>query len=112
MAVTGTSPSTAGFFGYVQPTGSAASNFAGTGLGLAVLAVTSLAVLPVSAAVEGVRSVRPCPFASREASRSDRPRLPPQFRPQPTHPVRRDTTWHPEVCGDVAVRPAVYNPAL
>ena len=36
----------------------------------------------------------------------------PQIRPQPTHPVRQYTAWHREVCGDVAVVPAVYNPAL
>ena len=36
----------------------------------------------------------------------------PQIRPQPTHPVRQNTAWHPEVNGDVAVVPTVYNPAL
>src|ERR1035437_5429349 len=55
---------------------------------------------------------RPCPFASGEASGSERPRLPPQVSPQPTHPVRQYTAWHREVCGDVAVTPAVYKSAV
>ena len=39
-------------------------------------------------------------------------RLPPQFRPQPMHPVRQNISGHSEVCGDVAVLPAVYDSAL
>jgi hypothetical protein len=35
---------------------------------------------------------------------SERLRLPPQIRPQPTHPVRQNTAWHTEVNGDVGVR--------
>ena len=37
-------------------------------------------------------------------SGSERLRLPPQIRPQPTHPVRQNTAWHTEVNGDVGVR--------
>ena len=54
----------------------------------------------------------------RRAVRAPRPsgskrlRFPPQVGPQPTHPVRQDIVWHPEVCGDIAVTPAVYHPAL
>ena len=51
--VTGTALSTPGVFGFALSTGSAASNFARTGLGLAVLVATSTAVLPASSAVEG-----------------------------------------------------------
>jgi hypothetical protein len=54
----------------------------------------------------------PCPFAFGEASGSERLRLPRQVSSQPTHPIRQDIVWHREVCGDVAVTPAVYNPAL
>jgi len=46
----------------------------------------------------------PCQFASGEASASERLRLPPQVDPQPTHPVRQNIAWHPEVGGDIAVR--------
>ena len=42
----------------------------------------------------------------------DRLRLPPQFRPQSMHPVLQNISGHSEVCGDVGVSPAVYNPAL
>ena len=110
--VTGTALSTPGVFGFALSTGSAASNFAGTGLGLAVLVATSTAVLPAGSAVEARQSERPCPFASREASGSERLRLPPQIGPQPTHPVHQNIVWHPEVNGDIAVSPAVYNPAV
>ena len=82
------------------------------GLGLAVLVVTSTAAFPASAAVEGRQTERHCPFASGEASGSERLRLPPQVRSQPTHPVRQGITWHPEVNGDISVTPAVYDPAL
>jgi hypothetical protein len=51
--VTGTALSTPGVFGFALSTGSAASNFAWTGLGLAVLVATSTAVLPASSTVEG-----------------------------------------------------------
>src|ERR1019366_1058736 len=47
-----------------------------------------------------------------EGARSERLRLPPQVGPQPTHPVCQSIAWHPEVCGDIAVLPAVYYPAL
>ena len=40
------------------------------------------------------------------------PRLPPQVGPQPMHPVRQNISGHSEVCGDIGVSPAVYNPAL
>jgi hypothetical protein len=110
--VTGTALSTPGVFGFALSTGSAASNFAGTGLGLAVLVATSTAVLPTGSAVEARQSERPCPFASREASGSERLRLPPQIGPQPTHPVHQNAARHREVCGDVDVTPAVYNPVV
>ena len=79
---------------------------------LAVLVVTSTAVFPPRSPVEPVQSQRPCPFASGEASGSGRLRLPPQIRPQPTHPVRQSIARHSEVNGDVGVVPAVYDPAL
>jgi hypothetical protein len=79
---------------------------------LAVLLVTSTAVFPASSAVEGAQSEFLCLFASGVASGSERLRLPPQIRPQPTHPVRQRITWHPEVNCDVGVVPAVYDPAL
>jgi hypothetical protein len=82
------------------------------GLALQGLVVTSTVIFPAQSAVEAAQSDRPCLFASGEASGSERPRLPPQVGPQPTHPVRQDITWHPEVSGDVAVMPAIYNPAL
>ena len=56
--------------------------------------------------------MRPCPFASGEASAAERLRLPPQIRPQPVHPVHQNIVWHTEVCGDLAVTPAIHNPAL
>jgi hypothetical protein len=28
------------------------------------------------------------------------------------HTFRQNATWHSEVCGDVGVSPAVYNPVL
>ena len=75
---------------------------------LAVLVLTSTAAFPASAAVEARQSECPCPLASG----SERFRLPPQIRSEPTHPVRQDPAWHPEVNGDVGVTPAVYDPAL
>ena len=45
-------------------------------------------------------------------SGSERLRLPPQIRSHPTHLVRQSIAWHREVDGDVAVMPAVYDPAL
>jgi hypothetical protein len=79
---------------------------------LALLVATSTAVFSLSSAVEAAQPERPCPFASGEASGSERLCLPPKVGPQPMHPVRQYTAWHREVCGDVAVVPAVYNPAL
>ena len=51
-------------------------------------------------------------FASREASGSEHLRRPLQVGPQPTHPVHQSISGHSEVCGDIAVSPAVYNPAF
>ena len=79
---------------------------------MAVLVVISTAVLPAGSAVEARQSERPCPFASREASGFEHLRLPPQICPQPTHLVHQNIAWYPEVSGDVAVLPAVYDPAL
>jgi hypothetical protein len=78
----------------------------------AVLVVASTAVFPASSTVEGAQSQRPCPFASGEASGSECLRPPPQIRSRPTHPVRQNTAWHPQVNGGVAVPPAIYYPAL
>src|ERR1035437_7750368 len=78
----------------------------------AVLVASSTAVFPATAAVQGAQSDRPCLFASDEASDTERLRRSPQIRPQPTHPAHQDTAWHREVNGDIAVAPAVYNPAV
>ena len=78
----------------------------------ALLVVTSTAAFPARFAAEGAQSERPCLFASGEASGSERLCLPPKVGPQPMHPVRQNITWHPEVNGDIAVVPAVSNPAL
>ena len=51
-------------------------------------------------------------FASGEGSGSERLRRPPQICSQPTHPVRQNIAWHPEVNSNIAVTPAVYDPAL
>src|ERR1035437_7591794 len=97
-----TSLSTAGVFVFARP--APPSILAGPSLG---------AFGPhLAAAIQARQSERPCLFASGEASDSERLRLPPQIRPQPTHPVCQNIVWHPEVNGDVAVVPAVYNPAL
>ena len=45
-------------------------------------------------------------------SGSERPRPPPQVGPQPMHPVRQNISGHSEVCGDIGVPPAVYDPVL
>jgi hypothetical protein len=47
-----------------------------------------------------------------EGARSECLRRPPQIRPQPTHLVRQSIAWHPEVNGDVAVAPTVYETAV
>ena len=39
-------------------------------------------------------------------------RLPPEVGPQLSNPVRQSIARHPEVDGDIAVLPAVNNPAL
>ena len=61
-------------------------------------------LLPATSTVEGAKAERPCLFASGEASGSEHLGLPPQIRPQPTHPVRQNTAWHPEVNRDLGVR--------
>ena len=70
----------------------------------------STAAFPASPAVEGatLASARSPPARSG----SERPRLPPQVGPQPTHPVRQNATWHSEVDGDIGVSPAVYDSVL
>ena len=39
-------------------------------------------------------------------------RLAPQIAAQPTHPVRQYITGQSEMCGDLSIVPAIYNPAL
>lgn len=109
VPLSGISLSTAGVFGFA-PTAVPPFNLVGTGP--AVLVASSTAVLPATSAVEGGQPERPCLVASGEASGSEGLGLPPQIRPQPTHPVRQNTAWHTELNGDVAVLPAVNNSAL
>ena len=56
----------------------------------------------------------PAPQSHRlkELAAFERLRLAPQIAAQPTHPVRQYITGHGEVCGNIAVVPALYNPAL
>jgi hypothetical protein len=107
-AFPGTAPSTAGVFGFAQ----AATVSPPTWPVLASAALVATAVFPPRSAVKAIQSERPCLFASGEASVSQHLRRPPQIRPQPTHPVRQNAAWHPQVNGGVAVTPAVYNPAV
>jgi hypothetical protein len=79
---------------------------------LASAALVATAAFPTGSAVEARQSDRSCLVASGEASGSERPRLPPQVSPQPTHPVRQNVVRHSEVTGDTAVMPAVYNRTL
>jgi hypothetical protein len=94
---------TAGVFGFARPNGSAA---------FALLVVAATAAFPASSGVEEGRPERSCLFASGEASGFERLRLPPQIRPQPTHPVHQNIVWHPEVNGDIGVLPVLYDPAV
>ena len=63
-------------------------------------------------AIEGTQFQRPCRFAWGEAADSERLCLPLQIRLRPTHPVRKNIARYREVCGDVAVTPAVYKSAV
>ena len=110
VAVTGTWLSTAGVFVFARPAPAPPPTWPVPAS--ALLVVTSTAAFPAKAAVEGLCSVRPCRFASREASGSERLRLPPQVDPQPTHPVHQNAAGHREVCSDVDVTPAVYKSAV
>jgi len=109
VAVAGISLSTAGVLVFARPAPAPPSTW--PGLASALLAVTS-AAFPATAGVEGGRPKRPSPFASGEASGSDRLRFSPQVSPQPTHPVRQNAARHREVNGDVAVVPTVYKSAV
>ena len=108
VPLSGISLSTAGVFGFA-PTAVPPFNLAGTGLG------GSGRHCRLSDRLHRRSTpVRAPPPTSPpgEASGSERPRLPPQIGPQPTHPVRQNIARHSEVSGDVAVSPTVYDPAL
>jgi hypothetical protein len=109
VAVTGTGLSTAGVSHF--STSSAASNLAGPGLGVGGPGHHPDRRLSSKPCRRG-SSPCICPFASREASGSEHLRRPLQVGPQPTHPVHQSISGHSEVCGDIAVSPAVYNPAF
>src|ERR1035441_2710866 len=84
VAVTGTSLTTAGVFGFARPAPAPLPTW--PGLASALLVVPSTAAFPASAAVEGAQSEH------TRSSGSERTRLPPQIRSRPTHPVRQNIT--------------------